>query len=94
MKQIFKRTLLALTSMLLLVGCASGGTTPAQTTSSDTDTAEEAVTEVPLIPAATPTAEQIADHTPVLLWPENNIPYLLENDETGLLPSSIGLIRR
>lgn len=88
MKQIFKRTLLALTSMLLLVGCASSGTTPAQTTSpDDADTAEEAVTEVPLIPAATPTTEQIANHTPVLLWPENNIPYLIENDETGLLPT-------
>ena len=89
MKQIFRRTLLTLTSMLLLVGCASGGTESAQTDASDTaaDTTAEAVTEVPLIPAVPPTDVQITDHEPVLLWPEDNIPYLLDNDEKGLMPT-------
>lgn len=89
MKQILKRTILALTSMLLLVGCASGGTEPAQTDASDaaSDTTTEAVTEAPLIPAVPPSDAQIADHEPVLLWPEDNIPYLIENDEKGLMPT-------
>ncbi len=87
MKQFFKRTLLALTSMLLLVGCTSG-TEPAQTDASDAvDTTTEAVTEAPLTPAVPPSDTQIADHEPVLLWSEDNIPYLIENDEKGLLPT-------
>ena len=86
MKQIFKRTLLALTSMLLLVGCASGGTEHAQTDTA-ADTTAPAVTEQPLLPAVPLTDVQITDHTPVLLWPENNIPYLLDNDEKGLMPT-------
>ena len=89
MKQLLKRILLALTSMLLLVGCASGSTEPAQTDTSDpaADTTTEAVTEAPLIPAVPLTETQIANHEPVLLWPEDNIPYLLENDEKGLMPT-------
>ena len=91
MKHIFKRTLLALTSMLLLVGCASGSTEPAQTDVSDTgaDTTAQAVTEpAPVYPdIAAPDAEQITGHDPILLWPEDNIPYLIENDEKGLMPT-------
>ena len=74
-KQILKRTLLALTSMLLLVGCASDTAVPTKKES----TAQQ--------PTAAPSAEQTADHEKLLLWPEDNIPYHLENDEKGLLPT-------
>lgn len=90
MKRFFKHTLLTLTSMLLLVGCASGGGKSAQTdTNADpaVDTTAESVTEVPLIAAVPPTNVQITDHEPILLWPEDNIPYLLDNDEKGLMPT-------
>lgn len=90
MKKIVKRTLLLLTSMLLLVGCASDTSSPADTdAASDTGTGTESVTEaVPqLTPVTPPTAEQIANHEPILLWPEDNIPYVIENDEKGLMPT-------
>ena len=88
MKSILKRTLLALTSLLLLTSCASGGT--AETTdASDTnaDTTPEAVTQAPLTPAVPPSDTQIANHESILLWPEDNFPYLIENDEKGLMPT-------
>ena len=88
MKQFFKRTVLFLTSLLLLVGCASG-TAESQQTGTDSDSAQDAVTQAAeQLPAVTPpTAEQIANHERILLWPEDNIPYLLENDEKGLMPT-------
>ena len=88
MKAILKRTLLLLTSMLLLVGCASGGTEPAQTdaqTTADTEAVTESVPSYP--PVTPPTEEQITGHEHLLLWPEDNIPYYLENDEKGLMPT-------
>ena len=87
--KILKRTLLLLTSMLLLVGCASGGdkepvTDTAQDTQAPAVTTEPAPVYPPIDP---PTAEQIAGHEHLLLWPENNIPYFIENDEKGLMPT-------
>ena len=90
MKSILKRTLLALTSLLLLTSCAAGGAAEApDTDDSQSDTAAEVVTEpAPVYPAvAAPSDRQIDNHEPILLWPEDNIPYLLENDEKNLQPT-------
>lgn len=89
MKQILKRSLLFLTSLLLLVGCTSGTADPVQTDADTAPTTTEAVTEaVPqLLPVTPPTDAQIENHEHILLWPEDNIPYQLENDEKGLMPT-------
>ena len=95
MKKLLKRTLTALASLLPLVGCSSGGTGTicAGTISADTigtattDAKTEAETAAVYPPVAAPTAAQIEDHERLLLWPEDNIPYLLENDEKGLMPT-------
>lgn len=89
MKTILKRALLFLTSVLLLTGC-----TPSEGKESPTNTAQDPGTEAvtaaptPVYPSvAPPQAEQIENHERILLWPENNIPYLLENDEKALMPT-------
>ena len=96
MKRIFRHTLLALTSLLLLStglsGCAGtaqddtpSGTEPPASDAVTADAVTESIT--PLLPAEAPTAEQIADHEKLLLWPQDNIPYLIENEEKGLMPT-------
>lgn len=92
MMQLFRRTVLLLTSMLLLTGCAATGTEPVQTEdggNSLTDIPESAATEpAPSYPpVAPPTEAQINGHEHLLLWPEDNIPYQIEQEEKGLLPT-------
>ena len=96
MKRLLKRTLLLLTAFLLfagMTGCSGDaavgeetGTHPVDSVLEE-DTTAETEPVIPLLPTAVPTAEQIENHEKILLWPEDNIPYLIEDDEKGLMPT-------
>ncbi|MBR5870884.1 MAG: alpha/beta hydrolase [Clostridia bacterium] len=91
MNRFFKKTLLALTSLALLTGCAGGGAGTSDTTdAADSGTSTQQITAepAPVYPEiAPPTDAQIAAHERLPLWPEGEIPYLIEDDEKGLQPT-------
>lgn len=101
-KRGWLRMLSAMFSLVLisgLVGCsASDGSTDDKNNTADISHAindterddsmnTETEAAVSLLPTSAPTAEQIAQHEKILLWQEDHIPYLIEDDEKGLMPT-------